>query len=74
MIQTEPLDSSRKQTQKLFPLSVTYLSKGNLLIFSAIAECFYCVAWQLDNDNITGKRKPLRNQYSTFEKETQNKC
>ena len=57
MIQTELLDLLIKLT-KTSPPSVTNSSKDNLLIFSVIAEYFYCVAWQLDSNIITGKQKP----------------
>ena len=53
MIQKELLDLLITWgNSKRFLPSVTYFSKGNLFIFSAIVECFYCVAGQLDNDNI----------------------
>ena len=53
MIQKELLDLLITWgNSKRFLPSVTFFSKGNLLTFSAIVECFYCVAWQLDNDNI----------------------
>ena len=53
---------------KNFSPSVSYLTTGNLFIFSAIAECFHCVAWQLDKDNITGKWKPPQNLAFHFHK------
>ena len=61
MIQTELLDLLITWgTKNLSPL-VTYSSTDNLLISSVIAECFYRVAWQLDNDIIIGKQKPPQN-------------
>ena len=73
------INSSCGENKKNFSPLVTYSSKGNLLIFFwAIAERFYCLAWQSDNDNIIGKRKSSQNLVFHLQKikikKTQNQC